>query len=256
MRNKLKISVLAAAVVLALGTTVSYGYTNAKTAEVLNKERHVGIEVMQISKSEDIPKDNSAENVRKGTEILSSDDGKGVAQGSKAGGDGGSGSAAQDKKADVPQSKGDISVDVPKSLIPADAEEGRKQYKFLKNSLFYDFDNLSVKKIVTKVKDDGNFIAEDLGTWLKKRDVYRISVVEDNGEDKKLYYESVPENQAREEYFSAKDRETIYFDWLVSEHEVITATYSCFEEVTMVEPDGSFYTNYTSNWTLEEVEED
>lgn len=250
MRNKLKISVLAAAAVLALGT--SYAYTNAKTTEVLNQERHAGIEVMQISKSEDMPEDNSAENVRKNTEILSSDDGKDIAQTGKAGGDDCSGSVGQDKKADEPQGKGDASVDVPGSLIPADAEKGGKQYKFLKNRIFYDLDNLNVKKIVTKVMSDGNFMAEDLGTWLKKQDVYRISVVEDNGEDKKLYYESVPENQARDEYFSAKDRENVYFDWLVSEGEVITATYSCFEEVLMVEPDGSFYTIYSSGWGTEE----
>lgn len=200
---------------------------------------------MQISKSEAMPEDNSAEYEKERTGIVTSDDGKDIAQTGKAGGDDRFGSAGQDKKTDEPQGKGDASVDVPRSLIPADAEKGGKQYKFLKNRIFHDFDNLNVKKIVTKVMSDGNFMAEDLGTWLKKQDVYRISVVEDNGEDKKLYYESVPENQARDEYFSAKDRENVYFDWLVSEGEVITATYSCFEAVTMVEPDGSFYTSYT-----------
>lgn len=235
MRNKVKIGVLATIAVLAMGTAVSYSYADANATEVLDEvlDEQVMDGVLdgeeEVMQAEDMPQDNPAGNVKKHTEIVSPGDGKNIAQG-----------------------KGDVSVDVPRSLIPADAEEGGKQYKALKNSLFYDFDNLSVKKIVTKVKGDGNFMAEDLGTWLKKRDVYRISVVEDNGEDKKLYYESIPENQTKDEYFSAKDRESLYFDWLVNEGEVITATESCFEEVLMVEPDGSFYTIYSSGWGTED----
>lgn len=247
MRNKMRMSVLAAVIVLMLGTTVSYVHTDAKTTKVLNDERLGGNEVLQISKSQAMPEDNSAEYEKERTGIVTSDDGKDIAQTGKTGGDDSFGSAGQDKKTDEPHGKEEVPVDVPGSLIPADAEKGGKQYKFLKNRIFYDFDNLNVKKIVTKVMSDGNFMAEDLGTWLKKQDVYRISVVEDNGEDKKLYYESIPENQARDKYFSAKDGETVYFDWLVSEGEVITATYSCFEEVLLVEEDGSFYTSLYVN---------
>ncbi len=134
------------------------------------------------------------------------------------------------------------------NLIPSDSDKEKKQYRALKNSLFLDYDNCGVKKIVTELKKDGVFIAEDLGSWLKAQDVYDITVVEDNGDYKKLYYESNQEKQDKERFYPAEDTAAIHFDWLVYEGDVITCTDTCFEEVTSVEPDGSFYTEYTLNW--------
>ena len=133
-------------------------------------------------------------------------------------------------------------------LIPSDSDKEKKQYRALKNSLFLDYDNCGVKKIVTELKEGGTFIAEDLGSWLKAQDVYDITVVEDNGDYKKLYYESNQENQDKEKFYPAEDTAAIHFDWLVYEGDVITCTDTCYEEVTSVEPDGSFYTEYTLNW--------
>lgn len=134
------------------------------------------------------------------------------------------------------------------NLIPSDSDKEKKQYRALKNSLFLDYDNCSVKKIVTELKEGGTFIAEDLGSWLKAQDVYDITVAEDNGDYKKLYYESNQENQDKEKFYPAEDTAAIHFDWLVYEGDVITCTDTCYEEVTSVEPDGSFYTEYTLNW--------
>lgn len=134
------------------------------------------------------------------------------------------------------------------NLIPSDSDKEKKQYRALKNSLFLDYDNCGVKKIVTELKEGGTFIAEDLGSWLKAQDVYDITVVEDNGDYKKLYYESNQENQDKEKFYPAEDTAAIHFDWLVYEGDVITCTDTCYEEVTSVEPDGSFYTEYTLNW--------
>ena len=134
------------------------------------------------------------------------------------------------------------------NLIPSDSDKEKKQYRALKNSLFLDYDNCGVKKIVTELKEGGTFIAEDLGSWLKAQDVYDITVAEDNGDYKKLYYESNQENQDEEKFYPAEDTAAIHFDWLVYEGDVITCTDTCYEEVTSVEPDGSFYTEYTLNW--------
>jgi len=134
------------------------------------------------------------------------------------------------------------------NLIPSDSDKEKKQYRALKNSLFLDYDNCGVKKIVTELKEGGTFIAEDLGSWLKAQDVYDITVAEDNGDYKKLYYESNQENQDKEKFYPAEDTAAIHFDWLVYEGDVITCTDTCYEEVTSVEPDGSFYTEYTLNW--------
>ena len=41
-----------------------------------------------------------------------------------------------------------------------------------KNDIFIDYDQLNCKKIVTEVKDDGSFIATDLGEWLVEQDIY------------------------------------------------------------------------------------
>ena len=136
-------------------------------------------------------------------------------------------------------------------MVPADAEEGGREYHVRKNGLFLDFDNFGVKKIVTELKGDGTFLAEDLGTWLKKHDVYDISVVEDKGDCKKLYYKCVPENQDREEYGYSKDTDAVRFEWLVEEGDVITDTDACLEVVTMVEPSGSFYTDYKLDSAME-----
>lgn len=133
------------------------------------------------------------------------------------------------------------------NLIPSDSDKEKKQYRALKNSLFLDYDNCGVKKIVTELKEGGTFIAEDLGSWLKAQDVYDITVAEDNGDYKKLYYESNQENQDKEKFYPAEDTAAIHFDWLVYEGDVITCTDTCYEEVTSVEPDGSFYTEYTLN---------
>ena len=134
------------------------------------------------------------------------------------------------------------------NLIPSDSDKEKKQYRALKNSLFLDYDNCGVKKIVTELKEGGTFIAEDLGSWLKAQDVYDITVAEDNGDYKKLYYESNQENQDKEKFYPAEGTAAIHFDWLVYEGDVITCTDTCYEEVTSVEPDGSFYTEYTLNW--------
>lgn len=134
------------------------------------------------------------------------------------------------------------------NLMPSDSDKEKKQYRALKNSLFLDYDNCGVKKIVTELKEGGTFIAEDLGSWLKAQDVYDITVAEDNGDYKKLYYESNQENQDKEKFYPAEDTAAIHFDWLVYEGDVITCTDTCYEEVTSVEPDGSFYTEYTLNW--------
>ncbi|MCI8488888.1 MAG: hypothetical protein HFJ04_01300 [Lachnospiraceae bacterium] len=140
----------------------------------------------------------------------------------------------------------------PEDLIPPDS--GRGTYKVLKHSLFLDLDNYNVKKIVTELNDDGTFAAEDLGSWLKKQDVYDISVAEeDDGNYKKLYYKSNLEHQDREEFYPTEDTAGLYFGWLVSEGETITFTDSCFEFVISVEPDGSFYTEYETSSLSEEM---
>ena len=61
------------------------------------------------------------------------------------------------------------------NLIPSDSDKEKKQYRALKNSLFLDYDNCGVKKIVTELKEGGTFIAEDLGSWLKDRKSTRLN---------------------------------------------------------------------------------
>lgn len=76
-------------------------------------------------------------------------------------------------------------------------------------------------------------------------------MVEDKGDCKKLYYKCVPENQDREEYGYSKDTDAVRFEWLVEEGDVITDTDACLEVVTMVEPSGSFYTDYKRDSAME-----
>lgn len=135
----------------------------------------------------------------------------------------------------------------PESLIPPDSEQGKKQYKMLKNTLFSDYENWGAKKIVTETLENGSFLAEDLGTWLKKQDFYQISVIEDDGVYKTLYYKCNLEAQEKEQQrlASAADEAILHFDWLVNEGDLITFTDSCLEAVTSVESNGSFYTTYS-----------
>ena len=65
--------------------------------------------------------------------------------------------------------------------IPAGAKGiGKDTYRICKNDIFIDYDQLNCKKIVTEIKDDGSFIAVDLGDWLEEQDIYDISVIEDD----------------------------------------------------------------------------
>lgn len=142
-----------------------------------------------------------------------------------------------------------VAVADSKSLIPSDSER-EKEYKILKNSIVCDFNSGSEKRIVTKVNEDGTFLAEDLGSWLKKQDIFEITVVEDYGDYKKLFYEIVPENADRDEYYYEEGvRESLFLQrGIVFCGDCITCTGNCEEEVTEVLPDGSFYTDYTLNY--------
>ncbi len=190
--------------------------------------------------------DISAEEVTNLAEILSTVDGNDIGRINEM-------NEPQEKEdsGDVKRQEPSVTPNEAESLVPADAEEGGREYHVRKNGLFLDFDNFGVKKIVTELKGDGTFLAEDLGTWLKKHDVYDISVVEDKGDCKKLYYKCVPENQDREEYGYSKDTDALRFEWLVEEGDVITDTDACLEVVTMVEPSGSFYTDYKLDSAME-----
>ena len=67
---------------------------------------------------------------------------------------------------------------------------GKNLYRVCKNDVFIDYDQQNTKKIVTEVKQDGSFVAEDLGSWIEKQNFYNISVVEEEESYKKMYYES------------------------------------------------------------------
>ena len=57
--------------------------------------------------------------------------------------------------------------------VPAEDKSVEKDtYRVCKNDIFIDYDQLNCKKIVTEVKDDGSFIATDLGEWLVEQDIY------------------------------------------------------------------------------------
>ena len=147
----------------------------------------------------------------------------------------------------LPQENSPAAPTDPESLIPPDSEASNKEYTILKNSLIPDNENFGVIKIVTESFGNGSFLAEDLGTWLKKQDFFHISVVEDNGSYKTLYYKANLEAQmqAEEAFPYEKEAAPLYFSWLVEEGDLITNTDSCLEAVTSVEPDGSFYTTYS-----------
>lgn len=58
---------------------------------------------------------------------------------------------------------------------------------------------MNCKKIISEIKDDGCYIAVNLGDWLKEQDIYDISVTEDNESEgyKEMYYERNPEKRKR-----------------------------------------------------------
>ena len=53
-------------------------------------------------------------------------------------------------------------------------------YQICRNDIFIDWYQLNCKKIISEIKDDGCYIAVNLGDWLKEQDIYDISVTEDN----------------------------------------------------------------------------
>ena len=136
---------------------------------------------------------------------------------------------------------------------------GKDTYRICKNDIFIDYDQLNCKKIVTEIKDDGCFIAVDLGEWLKKQNIYDISVIEDNESAgyKKMFYERNPEKEDTDEFCDSEDTSYIPFEGLVYEGDVISSTDSFIETVTEVEFDGSFYTQIEPQpvFLLSEAEE-
>lgn len=72
-------------------------------------------------------------------------------------------------------------------------------YQICRNDIFIDWYQLNCKKIISEIKDDGCYIAVNLGDWLKEQDIYDISVTEDNESEgyKKMYYERNPEKRKR-----------------------------------------------------------
>ena len=137
-----------------------------------------------------------------------------------------------------------ISAAVVLSFIPVPVQAKHiadNTYKICKNDIFTDFDNMNVKKIVTEVKNDGTFIAEDLSDWIKTQDVYNVSVVEEKDGTKEMFYEFHSGN-AGPEYDNTENTSYIHFEDLVQVGEIINSTDTLVEEVTHVNPDGSFYT--------------
>lgn len=136
---------------------------------------------------------------------------------------------------------------------------GKDTYRICKNDIFIDYDQLNCKKIVTEIKDDGCFIAVDLGDWLKKQNIYDISVIEDNESTgyKKMLYERNPEGVEKDEFCNSEDTSYIHFEGLVYEGDVISCTDSLIETVTEVEVDGNFYTRIEPQpfFLLSEAEE-
>lgn len=121
---------------------------------------------------------------------------------------------------------------------------GKDTYRMCKNDIFIDYDQLNCKKIVSEIKDDGCFVAVDLGDWLREKNIYDISVIEDNENEgyKRIFYERNPEREESDEFYNSKDTSYIYFEGLVYEGDVIRYTDSLIETVTEVKFDGSFYT--------------
>lgn len=129
--------------------------------------------------------------------------------------------------------------------IPAGAKSIEKDtYHVCKNDIFIDYDQLNCKKIVTEIKDDGSFIAVNLGDWLEGQEVYDISVIEDDESAgyKKMFYERNPEKEETDEFYDSEDTSYINFQGLVYVGDVIRSTDSFRETITEVRFDGSFYT--------------
>lgn len=121
-------------------------------------------------------------------------------------------------------------------------------YQICRNDIFIDWYQLNCKKIISEIKDDGCYIAVNLGDWLKEQDIYDISVTEDNESEgyKKMYYERNPEKEEKDEFYDTDDTAYIPFERLVYEGDVISYTDSSIETVTEVEENGDFYTKITS----------
>ena len=47
-------------------------------------------------------------------------------------------------------------------------------YQICRNDIFIDWYQLNCKKIISEIKDDGCYIAVNLGDWLKEQDIYDI----------------------------------------------------------------------------------
>lgn len=140
--------------------------------------------------------------------------------------------------------------------IPSGAKGiGEDTYRICKNDIFTDCDQLNCKKIVTKIKDDGTFLAVDLGDWLEEQDIYDIYVMEDdeNTGYRKKFYERNPGKEESDEFYDSEDTSYIDFQGLVFAGDVIRSTDSFTERVTEVGGDGSFYTE-TEPYTLLEEE--
>ena len=76
--------------------------------------------------------------------------------------------------------------------VPAEAKSiENSTYRVCKNDIFIDYDQLNCKKIVTEIRNDGSFIAIDLGDWLETQNIYDIWVIKDdeNTGYKKVLYE-------------------------------------------------------------------
>lgn len=114
-------------------------------------------------------------------------------------------------------------------------------YRICKNDIFSDSMQANCKKIVTEMKTDGCFVAEDLGVWLKNQNVYDISVVEENEYYKKIFYERNSE-ELGDEFYDSDDASYIDFDNLVYKGDIISYVDCLIETVISVESDGSFYT--------------
>ena len=86
-------------------------------------------------------------------------------------------------------------------------------YQICRNDIFIDWYQLNCKKIISEIKDDGCYIAVNLGDWLKEQDIYDISVTEDNESEgyKKMYYERNPEKEEQDEFYDTDDTAYIPF---------------------------------------------
>ena len=134
---------------------------------------------------------------------------------------------------------------------------GEDTYQVCRNDIFIDYDEYNCKKIVTEIKDDGSFIAVDLGDWLREHDIYDISVEEDEDTGyKKVVYERNQEKEENDEFYCTEDTSYIDFEHLVYEGDVISYTDTTVEEVTKVRSDGSFCTQVEQQPSLPFEKED